>query len=282
MLSDADYYIDPANIVANVSGIAAFNPTAASISRVTAASPAIANNQDNAKYSYDLTVPSTASSGTVAVSGVATLKTLLSWSIPTVNMTYAVFSSPYPGTVYKISPFDTTNITATVSYSAIPANMTMTPTSATFVVTNGAVAGSPVVASVTNTAIDAGTSFSAVYSIVLTSPSTPGIGAITTVTGGPEVAFINQFSPTPFDNTGLPAQSINGLSNVSVELIADQSWILMNGSNNDLNLNPLTDFTISLEANNTGAQRIASISVTNTNTRITGLTPKTLTIIQNA
>ena len=281
LLSDADYYIDPANIVVDISGISSFNPTAASISRVTAASPAVANNQDNAKYSYDLTVPSTASSGTVAVSGVATLKTLLSWSIPTVNMTYAVFSAPYVGT-YKISPFDTTNITATVSYSAIPANMTMTPTSATFVVTNGAVAGSPVVASVTNTAIDAGTSFSAVYSIVLTSPSTPGIGAITTVTGGPEVAFINQFSPTPFDNTGLPAQSINGLSNVSVELIADQSWILMNGSNNDLNLNPLTDFTISLEANNTGAQRIASISVTNTNTRITGLTPKTLTIIQNA
>ena len=282
LLSDADYYIDPANIVVDVSGIASFNPTAASITRVTAASPAVANNQDNAKYSYDLTVPSTASSGTVAVSGVATLKTLLSWSIPTVNMTYAVFSAPYVGT-YKISPFDTTNITATVSYSAIPANMTMTPTSATFVITNGAVAGSPVVASVTNTSIDAGTSFSAVYSIVLVSPSAAGIGAITTVTGGPVLAVVNNMIPITFDNTGLPAQTVASPSNVSTELTASHSWILIGGVNAVTALNPDTSFDVSLEANSTGVQRTGTITVSNTNTRISpALSNTTLTITQNA
>ena len=283
LLSDADYYIDPANIVANVSGIAAFNPTAASISRVTAASPAVANNQDNAKYSYDLTVPSTASSGTVAVSGVATLKTLLSWSIPTVNMTYATFASPALTQPYKISPFDTTNITATVSYSGIPANMTMTPTSATFVVTNGAVAGSPVVASVTNTSINAGTSFSAVYSIVLVSPSAAGIGAITTVTGGPVLAVVNNMIPITFDNTGLPVQTIASPSNVSTELTASDSWILIDGVNTVTALNPDTGFDVSLEANSTGVQRTGTITVSNTNTRISpALSDATLTITQNA
>ena len=282
LLSDADYYIDPANIVANVSGIAAFNPTAASISRVTAASPAVANNQDNAKYEYDLTVPSTASSGTVAVSGVATLKTLLTWNIPSPVIQYASFVAPFNGQE-KISPFDTINATAVITYTNIPANMTMTPDSATFVITNGAVAGSPVIASTSVSTISPGTNFSAAYSVTLTSPSAPIIGAITTASGGPVLATLFDMPPVTFDATGLPSQNIASPSNVNTELTPSDSWILIDSASVVTNLSPDVDFTVSTAVNNTGVQRTGSIIVKSTNTRISPALPdKTLTITQNA
>ena len=282
LLAEDGYYIDPANVVVDVSGVSSFNPGARTIERATAPSPATANNKDNALYSYPITVPALPASGTVDVTGTATIKTLLSWSIPTVNMTYAVFNAPLSGT-YKISPFDTTNITATVSYSAIPANMTMTPSSATFVINNGAVSGSPVVASTTSSSIDAGSSFSAVYSITLTSPSVAGIGAVTTVTGGPVLASINNIIPITFDNTGLPSQNIASPSNVDTRLTASDSWILINGVNAVTDLTPDNNFGVSLSANSTGLQRTGTIVISNTNSRISPALPDiTLSITQNA
>ena len=280
LLSQDGYYIDPSNITVDVSGISAFNPGSPTTARITAPSPALSNNKDNLQYSYPLTVPALAASGTIAVSGTATAKTNLAWTgtVPS-TITYATFQEPVSG-IYKVSPFDTTNITATVTYTNIPSTHTMTPTSATFAVTNGS-AGGAAVASTTGAAINAGTNFNAVYSITLTSPNVD-IGAITTVSGGPVPAVINAFSPSPFDNTGLPAELISNISNVSTELNPSDSWILINGSSAITQLNPETNFEVSLEANNTGAQRSGIITVTNTNARITGLNPVSLIITQFA
>jgi hypothetical protein len=280
LLSQDGYYIDPSNITVDVSGISAFNPGSPTTTRITAPAPALSNNKDNLQYSYPLTVPALAASGTIAVSGTATAKTNLAWTgtVPS-TITYATFQEPVSG-IYKVSPFDTTNVTATVTYTNIPSTHTMTPTSATFAVTNGS-AGGAAVASTTGAAIDAGTNFNAVYSITLTSPNVD-IGAITTVSGGPVPAVINAFSPSPFDNTGLPAELISNISNVSTELNPSDSWILINGSSAITQLNPETNFEVSLEANNTGAQRSGIITVTNTNARITGLNPVSLIITQFA
>jgi hypothetical protein len=279
LLAEDGYYIDPSNVTLDTSGISSFNPVLPpATTRATAPLPAVANNQDNAVYTYDLTVPALPASGTVDVTGTATPKTNLSWSTPS-TIQYATFQEPVSG-IYKVSPFDTTNITATVTYENIPSTHTMTPTSATFAVTNGS-AGGAAVASTTGTAINAGTNFSAVYSITLTSP-TVDIGAITTVSGGPVAAFITAFSPSPFDNTGLPAQTISGTSNVSTELIPSDSWILIDGVNATTQLNPETSFNVSLQANSTGAQRSGTISINNTNARVTGLSPATLIITQFA
>ena len=225
-------------------------------------------------------MPALPASGTVDVTGTATAKTNLSWTIPTVNMTNAVFSSPYPGTIYKVSPFDESNITATVTYTGIPSTKTMTPTSATFAITNGS-AGGAAVASTTNAAIDAGTNFSAVYSIVLTSPSVD-IGAITTVTGGPVDAQVGSIGLQPFNATGSSPVTVPTLSNVSTQLVPSDSWILINGSNATVDLTAEESFTVSVSDNSTGATRNGSISVTNTNPRVTGLTPGSITISQNA
>ena len=281
LLAEDGYYIDPSNVTLDTSGISSFNPVLpAVVTRATAPLPAIANNKDNAVYTYDLTVPALPASGTVDVTGTATAKTNLSWTIPTVNMTNAVFSSPYPGTIYKVSPFDESNITATVTYTGIPSTKTMTPTSATFAITNGS-AGGAAVASTTNAAIDAGTNFSAVYSIVLTSPSVD-IGAITTVTGGPVDAQVGSIGLQPFNATGSSPVTVPTLSNVSTQLVPSDSWILINGSNATVDLTAEESFTVSVSDNSTGATRNGSISVTNTNPRVTGLTPGSITISQNA
>ena len=281
LLAEDGYYIDPSNVTLDTSGISSFNPVLpAVVTRATAPLPAIANNKDNAVYTYDLTVPALPASGTVDVTGTATAKTNLSWTIPTVNMTNAVFSSPYPGTIYKVSPFDESNITATVTYTGIPSTKTMTPTSATFAITNGS-AGGAAVASTTNAAIDAGTNFSAVYSIVLTSPSVD-IGAITTVTGGPVDAQVGSIGLQPFNATGSSPVTVSTLSNVSTQLVPSDSWILINGSNATVDLTAEESFTVSVSDNSTGATRNGSISVTNTNPRVTGLTPGSITISQNA
>ena len=156
----------------------------------------------------------------------------------------------------------------------------MTPTSATFAITNGS-AGGAAVASTTNAAIDAGTNFSAVYSIVLTSPSVD-IGAITTVTGGPVDAQVGSIGLQPFNATGSSPVTVSTLSNVSTQLVPSDSWILINGSNATVDLTAEESFTVSVSDNSTGATRNGSISVTNTNPRVTGLTPGSITISQNA
>ena len=280
LLSDADYYIDPANIVVDISGIASFNPTAATITRVTAASPAVANNQDNAKYSYDLTVPSTASSGTVAVSGVATLKTSLQWNVPTINMTYATFSSPPLTQPYKISPFDTVNATATITYTNIPSTKTMLVSSANFNVTNFLASGATV-ASSKSAIIDAGVNFNAAYSISLTIPTGVNISAVTEVIGGPVDAVINSTAVFPFSATGsTPISRIGG--NINTQLTPSDSWILINSASVVTDLNPETLFDLSVQDNNTGFTRTGSVIISNTNSRVTGLTDVTLFIQQNA
>ena len=97
------------------------------------------------------------------------------------------------------------------------------------------------------------------------------------------MAVVNNMIPITFDNTGLPAQTVASPSNVSTELTASDSWILIDGVNIVTALNPDTGFDVSLEANSTGVQRTGTITVSNTNTRISpALSDTTLTITQNA
>ena len=276
LLSDEDFYIDPANVGIDVNGIISFNPQTPEVVRVAAASPAFANNVDNLRVSIEATVPATTASGIIAVSGTATAKTTLAWNVP--SATYMAFVVP-SNSPYKISKFDTTNVTAVLTYTGIPSTDTMTSTSATFVVRDAA---NVVIPSTTNSAIAPGAPFSAVYSVQLTSPTQAVIVATTTITGGPTAAVINSIGLQPFDATGSSARDVTSRSNVNTRLVPSDSWVLINGANAIIDLNPDTAFTISVLDNATNVQRIGSVSITNTNTRITGLTPGSVTIIQNA
>ena len=281
LLAEDGYYIDPSNVTLDTSGISSFNPVLPpAVSRATAPLPAVANNQDNAVYTYDLTVPALPASGTVDVIGTATAKTDLTWISPTLASNIA-FNAPYVGT-YKISPFDTVNITATITYTNIPATDTMVSDSAQFALTQQS--GGSSIASTTTSVIDAGTNFNAAYSVKLTNPTTASIIAITTVSGGPETAVVNSVGLPQFAATGSSPQSVSSLSNVSTRLETSDNWILINGSNaSPVNFNPETNFTVSVADNNTGVQRSGTITIINTNSRISPALPNgSVTIIQNA
>ena len=286
VLADMDYYIDPSNITINTSGLSSFNPGTPTDIRVTAASPAVSGNLDNVQYTVPLTVPVTAASGVVGVgvSGTSTAiaKTNLTWITP-VATTYMTFAAPHAGT-YKVSKFDTTNISATYTYSGIPTDKTMTPSSVSFAITetNGAGASVP---SATGTAIDAGSSttpFNGVFTVQLTSPTTD-INAFTTITGGVVTAAIGAYAPpTPFPATPGSNVTISTTSNVDVELTRSDSWILIDGTAADKTLPVDTGFEINTTANTSGVSRQGTITVTNLNTRISPtLSPVQITIIQN-
>ena len=220
----------------------------------------------------------------VGVSGVSTAiaKTNLTWITPAAT-TYMTFAAPHAGT-YKVSKFDTTNISATYTYSGIPADKTMTPSSVSFAITetNGAGASIP---STTGAAIDAGSSttpFNGVFTVQLTSPTTD-INAFTTITGGVVTAAIGAYAPpTPFPATPGSNVVISTTSNVDVELTRSDSWILIDGAAADKTLPVDTGFEINTTANTSGVQRQGTITVTNLNTRISpALTPVQITIIQN-
>ena len=275
LLSDSDFYIDPANVGIDVTGILPYSPQTPVVTRLAASSPAFPNNVDNVNVSIGVTVPTTTASGVVAVSGTATAKTDLAWNVPVA--TYMTFYRP-SASIYKVSKFDTTNVTATLTYAGIPSTETMTQTSATFVITDAA---SNVIASSTSAVINAGTGFEAIYSVELDAITT-SIVATTTITGGPVPAVINSLGLTPFVSTGARVENVSSRSNVSTQLVPSESWVLINGVNATTDLNPDTTFTVSVQDNTTAIQRSASISITNTNSRVTGLSVGSITITQNA
>ena len=214
----------------------------------------------------------------VGISGVSTAiaKTDLTWVTPAVT-TYMTFAAPYAGT-YKVSKFGTTNISATYTYSGIPADKTMTASSVTFAIaqTNG----TPV-ASTTTSVINPSTPFSAVYTVKLTDP-TVDIVANTTITGGVDTAALGSYGQTPFPQTAGTARTVSTTSNVDVSVVRSDAWILINDTAADVNLPPDTGFTINTTTNNTGASRQGTITITNTNSRISpALSPVQIIITQN-
>ena len=275
LLSNADYYIDPATITVDTSGITSFSPTLPPTeTRIAAASPAVSGNLDNVKYTIPLVVPSIAASGIVAVgtgSETAIAKTDLTWITP--SATYMAFTTPHTSP-YKVSKFDTTNVTATYTYTGIPATDTMTPSSITFAITetNGAGISIP---STTGSNIDAGSSstpFNGEFTVQLTTPTTD-INAFTTITGtggGVVAAALGNYLSQPiFPATPGADRTVTTTSNVNVKLTISDTWILINGASwNELNLPVETGFTINTTTNSTGVQRQGTITISNQNTRI--------------
>ena len=276
LLANEDYYIDPASITVNTSGSSSFNPGSATTTRLTAPSPAKANNNDNAQYSIPLTVPSTVSTGTIAVSGTAVAKTNLTWVTPTA--TYMTFTTS--GNNYKVSKFDTTNATATLTYTNIPANKTMTPGSVSFAVSQQS--GGASIPSSTTSTIDAGTNFSAAYNVQITEPSTD-ITAVITITGGVIDATMGSYT-APSALPAVPGSDVPIASSTNVLSSATQSdsWILINGSSTAVQLNPFTSFFINTTENTTGSVRTGTITLSNLNTRISpALSDVVINITQN-
>ena len=275
LLANEDYYIDPASITIDTSGSSSFNPGSAVVSRLEAASPAKANNRDNAQYSIPITVPNTVSVGSIAVSGTAIAKTNLAWVTPTAQ--YMAFTTP--GNNYKISKFDVENATATLTYTNIPADKTMTTGSVNFVVTDQTTGN--LVPSTTTLNINADINFNAAYNVQLIEPSSD-ITAVITITGGVVDATMGSYSAQTLPAVPGSDTLIVSSTNVTSLATPSDSWILIGGSTGPATIPASTSFFINTTENTTGSARTGTITLSNQNTRISpALSNVTINITQN-
>jgi len=271
------YYIDDANININTSGLP---------STTSPGSPT--NVRDSAgielTYTIPITVPATATSGTVVVSGTAVAMPTLTWAaIPAylgVTGNITVPSGTQVGTPYGISPYEpATRRAASILYQCTDTEImvddsyiatytaSISGTTSTPVLSND---GGDLALNIQVPVITQGETATAVISG--TGPATATMGAIT--------------SPITLVNAGTAVTISSNLPNVQISIgqNSGDSWLKVNGSNTTSVLNPSTSFTVSADVNNTGSARSGTILLTCLNNRIQNgsspLSTVTLTVNQ--
>lgn len=271
----SNYYVDNNNIVINTSGM----PASTSIGSATAT-----QSGDNVNYSIPVTVPATATAGTITVTGSATLKPTLIWTAISFGSDPGIFNTPAgtaAGTAYYISPFDNSDLRlATIVYTCTDTQV-LTISSQTVSYNVGGATITPALSSnngiltfsvqLPNLTVDT----VATATLGTYTPATATLGSIPTtanlITAGTAITISNtwnvQISVTPADNGGFGT-----------------SWIKFNGANGTAVVEPGDSFTISADANGTGSLRTVDANIVCLNTRIQGgsspLAPKTITIDQ--
>ena len=271
----SNYYVDNNNITINTSGM----PASTSVG-----TPTFVQNGDNCDYTVPITVPTTATAGTITVTGTATLKPTLTWTAPTFGADPGVLNTPVgtaAGTPYYISPFDNPNLRfATIVYTCTDTQVlttssqtvtynvggaTITPTLSNFdgILTFGIQLPNLTVNTIATATLGTYTAATATLGSI---PTTANL-----VTAGTAITISNtwnvQISVTPADNGGFGT-----------------GWIKFNGANGTAVVEPGDTFTISADANGTGSSRTVDANIACLNTRIqNGSSPlagKTITITQ--
>ena len=277
-----NYYIDPANITVSTAGMPA-STSPGTLTNVRSGVGSCSACLDNLTYTLPITVPSTATAGTITVNGAATLKYTLQLNqgnitAPTggtVNYSTPVQSNGSTtaiGTAFYNSPFDlastrtavitytcaTTEVLVSNSYvlSGFPTGTTPTP-----VLSNesGQLTITQVIPVLTQ-------------NTVVTPVVDSTVGAATATLGSTSTINLNQAGN---------AQTIASTWNVdgSASPGASSSWLSLNSSSGvTILLSPGVSFSVSASANNTGSSRSTTIAIETTNSRVTGSAVATQTI----
>ena len=263
-----NYYIDPANITVNTSGMPAItNPGTLTNAR----------NGDNIVYTLPVTVPTEATAGTITINGTATLKNTLTWEQGNVASP-GVIATPNGtavGIAYYNSPFEeATSRTATITYTCL-ATEVLTLSSYT-----DSGAGYPV-----------GTSISSALSnddgqlvITVVVPELTGNTTATptiTVTGAVTATLGTTTTPQAINQAGDDVV-ISGTWNVNGSASPSDNWLLLNGVNGTAALTPGNSFTIGATENTTGSTRTGTITLATTNTRVSANVPNQVITINQA
>ncbi len=263
-----NYYIDPANITINTSGMpASTNPGTLTNSR----------NGDNIVYTLPVTVPTEATAGTVTINGTATLKNTLTWEQGNVASP-GVIATPNGtavGIAYYNSPFEeATSRTATITYTCL-ATEVLTLSSYT-----DSGAGYPVGASISSAlSNDDGQLVITVVVPILTgdTTATPTI----TATGAATATLGTTTTPQAINQAGDDVV-ISGTWNVNGSASPSDNWLLLNGVNGTAALTPGNSFTIGATENTTGSSRTGTITLATTNTRVSANVPNQVITINQA
>jgi hypothetical protein len=263
-----NYYIDPANITVNISGMPAVtNPGTITNSR----------DGDNVVYTLPVTVPTEATAGTITINGTATLKYTLTWEQGNVASP-GVIATPNGtgvGIAYYNSPFEAAaSRTATITYTCL----------ATEVLTTSSYTDSGV-------GYPANTSISSVLgnndgqlTITVVVPELTGDTTATptiTVTGAATATLGTTTTPQAINQAGDSAV-ISGTWNVNGSASPSDNWILLNGVNGTAALTPGNSFTIGATENTTGSSRTGTITLATTNTRVSANVPNQVITINQA
>ena len=242
-----NYYIDPANITVNTSGMPAItNPGTLTNAR----------NGDNIVYTLPVTVPTEATAGTITINGTATLKNTLTWEQGNVASP-GVIATPNGTTVgiaYYNSPFEAAaSRTATITYTCL-ATEVLTTSSYT-----DSGAGYPVGTSISSAlSNDDGQLVITVVVPILTSDTTatPTI----TATGAATATLGTTTTPQAINQAGDDVV-ISGTWNVNGSASPSDNWLLLNGVNGTAVLTPGNSFTIGATENTTGSSRTGTITL---------------------
>ena len=280
---ESNYYIDSANVTVSILGM----PASTNPGTLTNVRSGI--GLDNLTYTLPITVPSTATAGTITVNGSATLKYTLQLNqgnvtAPTggtVNYSTPVQSDGSTtaiGTAFYNSPFDlastrtviitytcaTTEVLVDNSYvlSGFPPGTTPTPVLGN---ESGQLAITQVIPVLTQDTVVTPVVDSTVGAATATLGSTSTINL-------PQAGGLQNIAST---------WNVNGSASPGSPTA---SWLSLDSAASGvaISLSPGVSFTVSAPANNTGAQRTTTIEITTTNTRVTGsaVAPQTINVIQ--
>jgi len=276
-----NYYIDDSNITINTAGM----PASTNPGTITNIRSGL--GLDNITYTLPITVPATATAGTITVNGSATLKY-------TLQLDQGNVAAPTGGTVQYVTPVQTNGDTTAVGSvfynspfdAASTRTVVITYTCAT---TEVLVNNSYTISGFPGTSSNVLSNFAGQLAITKVIPILTGNTTVTPVVdssvGAATATLGTTTSPLNLNNAG-DAQTITATWNVQGTASPAASWILINGSNATATLQDVngisTDLVISAGTNNTGSSRTATItlSLSNSNTRVTGIVDQVITINQ--
>ena len=265
------YYIDPANITIDTSGMPASTSVGTPTNARAGAPP------DNVLYTIPVTVPATATAGTISATGTATLKPELTWAAIAAPGTLQVPATRTIGVAYGISPYDSsTERLATITYTCLTTQVLLSNAYAVTYNASGAVTQAfgdnedqygRIVFSVQLPMITSNTTATATIT---------GAGAVTATIGTPTIATIA---------TAGTDQTIASTWNVNIRIVpGTATWVKLNGAVNTVAaVNQGVTFTLGAEVNSTGSARSGTIIIETSNTRVTGtpVAQQTVTINQS-
>lgn len=270
-----NYYIDPANITVNTSGMpASTNPGTLTNTR----------NEDNVVYTLPVTVPTEATAGTITINGTATLKPKLTWAALTGGSGGNLTTPPDTtvGNFYYISPFDNSDKRlATIVFTAGTNEVfTLSSFNVIYDVTNTTITKQLGTGSGGSNPMD-GTLIATIQLPIITSDTV----ATATITGaGAVAATLGSIPSTISLNQNGDAVNVPGNWNVEIQVQPTQgnTWVEFNGNNGTAVVNANTAFSIGGSVNSTGSSRSVIATVTNRNTRVVTSpdVSKTITITQ--
>ena len=282
--AESNYYIDPSNITISVLGM----PASTNPGTLTNVRSGV--GLDNLTYTLPITVPSTATAGTITANGAATLKYTLQLNqgnITTPTGGTVVYSTPVQadgsttsvGVAFYNSPFDVASTrTAVITYTCATTEILVSNSYVLSGFPTGTTTPTPVLSNENGELAITKVIPVLTQNTVVTPVVDSTVGAATATLGSTATITLNQ--------AGV-AQNIAGTWNVdgSASPGASSSWLLLDSSFGvTIQLSPGVSFTVSGQANNTGSIRSTTINLATTNSRVTGsaVAPQTITVNQDA